>query len=81
MSTLAVSFQLVQRRDHRDTVSLLARYAGSLPNEQHREPPERPVTDEPPPFLGTWSHVYIAVICYLAVLIALFYWFGRIFSA
>jgi hypothetical protein len=44
-------------------------------------PPERPAVDEPPPFLGTWSRVYIAVICYLAVLIALFYWFGRIFNA
>jgi hypothetical protein len=42
---------------------------------------ERPVADEPPPFLGTWKRVYIAVVWYLAVLIALFYCFGRIFSA
>jgi hypothetical protein len=41
---------------------------------------ERPVADEPPPFLGSWSRVYLAVVCYLAVLIALFYWFGRSFS-
>jgi hypothetical protein len=41
---------------------------------------ERPVADEPPPFLRTWSRVYLAVICYLAVLIALFYCFGRSFS-
>ena len=37
--------------------------------------------DEPPPFLGTWRRVYIAVICYLAVIIALFYWFARAFAA
>jgi len=37
--------------------------------------------DEPPPFLGTWRRVYIAVICYLAVVIALFYWFARTFAA
>ena len=37
--------------------------------------------DEPPPFLGTWRRVYIAVICYLAVLIALFYWFAQAFAA
>jgi len=36
--------------------------------------------DEPPPFLGTWGRVYTAVVCYVAVLIALFYWFARTFS-
>ena len=37
--------------------------------------------DEPPPFLGTWRRVYIAVAFYLAALIALFYLFTRTFSA
>ena len=36
---------------------------------------ERQVIDEPPPFLKTWPRVYRFVIIYLAVVIALFYWF------
>ena len=47
----------------------------------NREPAQREAADEPPPFLGTWRRVYIAVICYLAVLLALFYWFARAFAA
>jgi hypothetical protein len=37
--------------------------------------PERPVIDEPPPFLGTWRRVYVFVLFYLAGLIGLFYAF------
>lgn len=33
--------------------------------------------DDRPPFLGTWKRVYTAVLLYLAVLIALFYWFTQ----
>jgi hypothetical protein len=36
-----------------------------------------PVPDEPPPVLGTWARVYLVVLCYLALLIALFYLFTR----
>jgi len=36
--------------------------------------------DEPPPFLGSWSRVYTAVVVYLALLIALCYAFTRAFS-
>lgn len=36
--------------------------------------------DEPPPFLGTWKRVYIAVLLYLVALIVLFYWFTRTFN-
>jgi hypothetical protein len=44
-------------------------------------PPHRAVMpDEPPPFLGTWPRVYIAVLIYLAALIALAYAFTRFFS-
>lgn len=39
-----------------------------------------PPHDEPPPFLGSWKRVYIAVVFYLAALIALFYWFARAFT-
>jgi len=35
------------------------------------------VPDEPPPFLGTWGRVYAAVLIYLGVVIAVFYWFTR----
>ena len=31
--------------------------------------------DEPPPFLGKWSRIYVGVIVFLAVLIGLFAWF------
>ena len=36
---------------------------------------ERPVVDEPPPFLGKWSNVYRFVLIYIACVIALFYMF------
>ena len=36
---------------------------------------ERQVVDEPPPVLGSWPKVYRFVLIYLAVVIALFYWF------
>ncbi len=42
---------------------------------------ERPVGEEPPPFLGTWRRVYIGVLLYLASLIGLFYVFTRVFEA
>ena len=41
---------------------------------------ERTVADDPPPFLGTWKRVYIAVICYLAGIITLFHIFSRVFA-
>jgi hypothetical protein len=31
--------------------------------------------EEPPPFLGTWKRVYIAILIYLAAIIGLFAWF------
>jgi len=37
----------------------------------------REVPDEPPPFLRTWPRVYVAVLIYLAVIIALCYGFTR----
>jgi hypothetical protein len=37
----------------------------------------RDVPDEPPPFLGTWRRVYVAVLVYLAVIISAFYLFTR----
>jgi hypothetical protein len=35
-----------------------------------------PADNEPPPFLGTWKRVYIAVLIYVAVLISLMYIFS-----
>jgi hypothetical protein len=43
-------------------------------------PQPRPVPDEPPPFLGTWRRVYIAVVVYLALLIAGFFLFTRAYQ-
>jgi len=33
--------------------------------------------DEPPPFLGSWRWVYVAVLIYLAAVILAFYLFTR----
>jgi hypothetical protein len=42
--------------------------------------PHPPTPEEPPPFLGTWPRVYLAVVVYLVAVISLFAWFGRAFS-
>lgn len=36
--------------------------------------------DDPPPFLGTWRNVYIAILIYLVLLIVSFYLFTQAFS-
>ena len=38
--------------------------------------PQR-VPDEPPPFLGTWKNVYVAVLIYLVAVILVAYLFAR----
>ncbi|MGA2771921.1 MAG: hypothetical protein ABSG26_14000 [Bryobacteraceae bacterium] len=43
-------------------------------------PDLRDMPDEPPPFLGTWRRVYIAVLIYLCVIVAGAYWFTRAFQ-
>jgi len=43
-----------------------------------KEPKE--ILDEPPPVLGSWPRVYRFVLCYLACVIALFYWFTRSYA-
>ena len=40
-------------------------------------PEPRDVPDEPPPFLGSWKRVYIAVLLYLGAIILGFYVFTR----
>jgi hypothetical protein len=39
----------------------------------------RDVPDDPPPFLGTWNRIYVAVVIYLVVVIFAFYLFARAF--
>jgi hypothetical protein len=51
-----------------------------LPDPNLPEPPEKVVIDDPPPFLGTWPHVYVFVVIYLVVLISAFYVFSRTFA-
>ena len=36
--------------------------------------------EAPPPFWGTWSRVYTAVVIYLVTIISLFYLFERLFA-
>ena len=36
--------------------------------------------EEPPPFLGTWKRVYLAIVVYLAAVITLFYLFTRAYQ-
>jgi hypothetical protein len=38
------------------------------------------VPEEPPPFLRTWRRIYLAVLLYLAALIAVMYVFTRVFN-
>jgi hypothetical protein len=33
--------------------------------------------DEPPPFMGSWRNIYVAILIYLAVLIFIFHLFTR----
>jgi hypothetical protein len=40
-------------------------------------PELREVRDEPPPFLGTWRRVYIAVLIFLCAIIGASYLFTR----
>lgn len=40
-------------------------------------PEPRDVPDDPPPFLGSWRRVYLAIVLYLVGLISLFYLFTR----
>jgi hypothetical protein len=40
----------------------------------------RNLPDEPPPFLGTWRRVYIAVLIFLFVIVAAAYLFTRAFQ-
>jgi hypothetical protein len=40
-------------------------------------PDEKPILDEPPPALGTWPRVYLAVLTYLAAVIVIFYLLTR----
>ncbi len=42
-------------------------------------PELRDVPDEPPPFLGTWRRVYVAILIYLVLIIAAAYAFTRAF--
>jgi hypothetical protein len=37
--------------------------------------------EEPPPFLGTWRRVYLAVLGWLGLLICLFFLFTRAFNS
>jgi len=42
--------------------------------------PKREAVDDPPPFLGAWAKVYLAVVIYLGFLIGAFYLFGAVFT-
>jgi len=39
-----------------------------------------PMSEEPPPILGSWARLYAAVAAYLAVLIGLFWLFTKAFE-
>jgi hypothetical protein len=40
----------------------------------------RELPDEPPPFLGTWRRVYIGVLIYLVLIIAVCYLFAFLYG-
>jgi hypothetical protein len=41
---------------------------------------DKDIPDDPPPFLGTWGRVYLAVLLYLAIIIFAFYLFTEALS-
>ena len=43
--------------------------------------PSHPIDDPPPPLLGSWRRLYTVVLCYLALLIFVFYIFTRVFDS
>jgi hypothetical protein len=49
-------------------------------NQPAPKPDRSERSEEPPPFLGSWWRVYLAVIVWLALLIVLFYGFSRRFA-
>ena len=44
------------------------------------DPARERMPDDPPPFLGTWRRVYLAVLMYLASLVVTFWVFTKVFS-
>lgn len=48
-----------------------------MPHQQKQEN----AADERPPVFGSWTVFYIAVVVWLGILIAFFYFFTRHFSA
>ena len=44
------------------------------------EPVHDPHEGGPPPIGGTWVRLYVIVLGELALLVALFYWFRRVFE-
>lgn len=45
------------------------------------KPPKAGLPDDPPPArFGSWRNVYVSVVVYLVVLIALFYTFRMVFE-
>ena len=43
-------------------------------------PPPHPTNNEPPPFLGSWRNMYVAVIALLVITMIAVYIFSRLFS-
>ena len=43
-------------------------------------PEDRRAPEEPPPLLGAWRRVYVAVVVYLSLLIAFFAWFTKAYQ-
>jgi len=52
---------------------------GAVPSKEHMDTSPGPAIDkeEPPPFLGSWRRIYIAIVIYLVTVIALFGLFTR----
>ena len=52
---------------------------GAVPSKEYMDTSSGPAIDkeEPPPFLGSWRRIYIAIVIYLVTVIALFGLFTR----
>ena len=50
-------------------------------NGETENQPTRVMEDGPPPILRTWRRLYLALVCWLAFLILMFYLFARFYSS
>lgn len=49
-------------------------------NGQHISPVRDPHEGGPPPIGSSWKQLYVVVLAELVIIVALFYWFTKVFE-